>query len=368
MANSKVQAVMLTPDGHYYLQNCTIRSSLGTVADADRGNQAFHLLEDPTFPKIHCGRVKSWEEVLSLNPQMPPKIPEKTQLLAEDQNAFPITKDPFPSVKQRQYIHEGEHERSLQRAAVQASRADLDNAYLGPVAVMGAVVVTIVACIMALMWALDRFSPSDAPLAMIGFLGIALPLRRQRSITTEKRQRFYYETLYLKDQATGRTYICSVPFDVLSSHLPRESRFIPDVPKMRRISALFGAILVFTLGIALLYNLVPLPIATITSLIVGSPLGGGLGWVLGPQFAQRAQTPIWIAYRTPGDYESHALHLMHTLLPDEVPDVHPDALEDLPTPQITGYTYTHGKGMDSQLFDLQTIALIAGCSPVRDHD
>jgi len=98
MADSKTQAIYLTTDGHYYLANCVIPSELGNIALNKKGNQAHLLDERPTFPKLRPQRCMTWQTVLEAETKRSNYVPERSQIIVEDQNGCPDEGGPVATV------------------------------------------------------------------------------------------------------------------------------------------------------------------------------------------------------------------------------------------------------------------------------
>jgi hypothetical protein len=383
LPSTKIQTIYLTADGRYHKRTCVVPSELGSVVENHRDRQAHLLDEHPIFSGekrgyaipvgdaadqqyVQGGVIKTWEQITEIQPRNVPVIPDRMTVIVEDQNAFPLTTNPAPSVLDRHHSFIRVHEQGVQRAQSAAARSDLENPFLGPVAVISACVAALAAIFIALIWALNRFGAEEPVAALPILLGatLALPWRKSKDKPVKepkaakaKKVRaapLHYETLYLYCEVSNRIMVMNAPFEVLAAHLPLASRFIPDVLQFRKMWAMVGAIVVYGLTFAALINLVVMPVAAVAALVF-SPLGL-LGWYIGPSMMYRTNPPIWIARRTPYELADLVQWQSRILAGDpDAPDLADILLDE---PVVTGYTHTHGCGMPLPLFDQQVASIM----------
>ena len=329
------------------------------VVKNKRDKQAHALDEKPVHGLLTPIRFDSIDELLKADAPKDPLVVQKWGIICADNAVWPLSPqaldqylplprtasfddlaDPEATVSPergslddlRQLKYQEYCEEATQRAMHDAEKHDSKDGYLSTISLaLGMVACTVLLLIAGVVayykWgnpapAIDP-TPTAALLFMLPFMGLVSLKEKAaslRSFTKYISPRSKNEKPYKAKLAKGDAWVTGTVFDhpllggkiwnaellysVWVEQVSESCIFRPDLPRMKKIGAMVGAVVVggILFGIT---QLVLGPILGITLGIVGLPIGLGLGWLGGPVIL--GNKPRIMVARVPDDNNTRSI-------------------------------------------------------------
>ena len=142
-----IEVLYLTAGRMYFRQKGRITRDWPSWLLNHRGEMAHNLKSNPIFPKIPAGKVDTWGELLALQPAQEPATITTWQILCEDNSAYPLSTQGYPTVPELLRDRQDRFEETVQKANTSATQEALG----GPVATTTAVIAAVAASAFVLM-------------------------------------------------------------------------------------------------------------------------------------------------------------------------------------------------------------------------